>query len=132
MLHHISFGITDIRRSAGFYDAVLSALGYVRVWEDLAEGDPNAAVGYGYAGGGDKFAIKLRTHPRLSPGPGFHLAFAAPSQQAVHAFHQAALNHGGSDNGTPGPRPEYGPHYYAAFVIDPDGYRIEAVVNKSA
>lgn len=127
MLHHLSLGVTDIRRSATFYDAVLSALGYVRVWEDLA--DPNAAVGYGYPGGGDQLALKLRAGERVAPGPGFHLAFAAPDRRAVDAFHQAALRHGGIDNGAPGLRPGYGAHYYAAFVVDPDGYRIEAVIN---
>lgn len=106
---------------------MLGALGYVRVWADLA--DETAAVGYGVAGGGDKFAIKLRREARLAPGPGFHLAFAAPNRAAVHGFHTAALAHGGQDNGAPGLRPHYGPHYYAAFVIDPDGYRIEAVIN---
>jgi hypothetical protein len=60
-------------------------------------------------------------------GPGFHLAFAASSRQAVDDFHRAALAAGGFDNGKPGVRPGYGPNYYAAFVVDPDGYRLEAV-----
>ena len=63
------------------------------------------------------------------PGAGFHLAFAAPSRAAVDAFHTAALRVGGQDNGAPGLQPDYGPHYYAAFLIDPDGHRIEAVIN---
>jgi len=130
MLHHISFGVTDIRRSAAFYDAVLAPLGYIRVWEELADNNPNAAVGYGYAGGGDKLALKLRAGEKVAPGPGFHLAFAAPDRSAVDAFHKAALSHGGVDNGPPALRPHYGPNYYAAFVVDPDGYRIEAVINK--
>ena len=62
-----------------------------------------------------------------APGPGFHLAFAAPSREAVDAFHACALRAGGTDNGAPGRRPHYGPHYYAAFLVDPDGHRIEAV-----
>ena len=61
--------------------------------------------------------------------PGFHLAFAAPSRAAVDEFHKAALQHGGKDNGAAGLRPDYGDEYYAAFVIDPDGYPIEAVIN---
>lgn len=129
VLHHISFGVTDIERSARFYDAVLSCLGYERVWTDMAAGDPNAAVGYGTAGGGDKLALKWRAGHPVTPGPGFHLAFAAPNRGAVGRFHEAALRHGGRDNGAPGLRPDYGPHYFAAFVIDPDGYRIEAVIN---
>ncbi len=127
MLHHISFGVADIERSVAFYDAAFKPLGYVRVWEDLAPGDPDQAVGYGLPGGGDKFTIKLRGENAHCPGPGFHLAFAAPSRGAVTLFHRAALDHGGKDNGAPGLRPHYGPDYFAAFVIDPDGHRVEAV-----
>ena len=127
MLHHISFGVADIQRSAAFYDAVLGALGYMRVWQDLEPGDPDQAVGYGLPGGGDKFTIKLRAKSARSPGAGFHLAFGASSRPAVSQFHQSALVHGGLDNGAPGLRAHYGPTYFAAFVIDPDGHRIEAV-----
>jgi catechol 2,3-dioxygenase-like lactoylglutathione lyase family enzyme len=123
MLHHLSFGVKDLARSAVFYDAALSPLGYVRVWAD------ETAVGYGLAGGGDKFAIKLSPGGAV-PGTGFHAAFAAPSREAVVRFYEAALRHGGQDNGVPELCPEYGDHYYAAFVIDPDGYRIEAVINQ--
>jgi catechol 2,3-dioxygenase-like lactoylglutathione lyase family enzyme len=125
MLHHLSFGVTDIQRSAVFYDAVFAPLGYFRVWEDF-EGD-DAAVGYGIKDGGDKFAIKLCKH--IAIGQGFHLAFSAANRAAVDAFYIAALANGGKDNGPAGLRPDYGEHYYAAFVIDPDGYRIEAVIN---
>jgi len=124
MLHHLSFGVSDLPRSAAFYEATLSALGYVRVWSD------KTAVGYGYPGGGDKLAIKLRPAGVVVPGPGFHVAFAAPSREAVARFHDEALRHGGKDNGPPGLRPDYGENYYAAFVVDPDGYRIEAVINE--
>jgi catechol 2,3-dioxygenase-like lactoylglutathione lyase family enzyme len=127
MLHHVSFGVSDVEKSAGFYDAVLATLGYVRVWQ-VVEGTTCQAVGYGIAGADDRFAIKLRGAATLAPGPGFHLAFAAPDRAAVDRFHAAALRTGGRDNGPPGLRPGYGPHYYAAFVIDPDGYRLEAVV----
>ena len=123
MLHHLSFAVTDLERSEQFYDAVLSPLGYVRVWSDAT------AVGYGGAGGGDKFAIRLRPENGAVPGDGFHVAFAAPSRQAVNDFYEAALERGGQDNGPAGLCPEYGEHYYAAFIIDPDGYRIEAVIN---
>ncbi len=124
MLHHLSFAVADLARSAAFYDAALSPLGYVRVWAD------STAIGYGSPGGGDKFAIRLRAGNFAAPGPGFHAAFAAPSREAVAQFYAAAIRHGGQDNGAPGLCPEYGEHYYAAFVIDPDGYRIEAVINK--
>jgi len=123
MLHHLSFAVTDLARSAAFYDATLAALGYVRVWSNAT------AIGYGLAGGGDKFAIKMRSSEVSVPGPGFHLAFAAPSRAAVEAFHRAALASGGRGNGAPGLRPQYAPDYYAAFVFDPDGYRIEAVIH---
>jgi catechol 2,3-dioxygenase-like lactoylglutathione lyase family enzyme len=123
MLHHLSFAVADLTRSAKFYDAALAALGYGQVWAD------DTAVGYGSPGGGDKFAIKLRTAGVTVPGEGFHIAFAAPSDAAVDAFYHAALANGGLDNGGSGLHLEYGPGYYAAFVIDPDGYRIEAVSN---
>lgn len=123
MLHHLSLGVTDLQRSAAFYDAAMGALGYARVWGD------ETAVGYGETAGEDKLAIKLRRGAR-APGPGFHVAFAARSRNQVDDFHRAALAHGGRDSGPPGLRPHYGPNYYAAFVLDPDGYAIEAVINE--
>lgn len=128
MIHHISLGVRDIESAVRFYDAALAELGYVRVWSDIRPGEQNQAVGYGVPGGGDKLAIKQRD-TASPPGPGFHLAFAAPSHEAVHAFHEAALRNGGRDNGAPGLRPHYGKHYYVAFVIDPDGHHLEAVIN---
>lgn len=131
-LHHLSLGVTDLPRSVRFYDAVLAPLGLVRVWSDLRPGEPGQAVGYGVAGGGDVLALKERPGERVATGAGFHLALAAPSRAAVHDFHAAALAHGGRDVGPPGPRPAYGPHYYAAFVLDPDGHRLEAVIDTAA
>lgn len=122
MLHPLSFAVTDLTRSAAFYDAALSPFGYLRVWSDAA------AVGYGLPGGEDQFAIKLRPNALTVPGDGVHVAFAAPSRAAVDAFYRAALAHDGKDHGGCALHPEYGPNYYAAFVIDPDGYRIEAVI----
>lgn len=129
MLHHLSFGVSDIHRSAAFYDAALGALGFRRVFEDLVAGDRDAAVGYGWVAGEDKFAIKLRAGAVILPPPGFHLAFTAKDRIAVRRFHEAALRHGGRDHGAPGLRPHYGPDYFAAFVLDPDGYHLEAVFN---
>jgi catechol 2,3-dioxygenase-like lactoylglutathione lyase family enzyme len=123
MLHHLSIAVSDLDRSSAFYDAVLSAMGYVRVW---TQGD---AIGYGVPGGDDRFAIKHRSDYVHVPGDGFHIAFAAPSRAAVKNFYNAALKQGGKDNGAPGLRPAYGEHYFAAFVIDPDGYRIEATID---
>ncbi len=122
MLSHLSFGVTDLARSAAFYDSALAALGYARVWSSGAAG-----IGYGPAGGGDKLAIFARPDGARAPGEGFHLAFAAPDRTAVDRFHAAALGLGGRDLGTPGLRPHYGTTYYAAFVADPDGYKLEAV-----
>ena len=124
MLHHLSFAVTDIARSGAFYDAVLAPLGYGRVWED------ETFVGYGSEAGKDEFALKLRPENAGVPEDGFHVAFAAPTREAVSAFYEAALAHGGRDNGGAGLHPEYGPDYFAAFVMDPDGYRIEAVITE--
>ncbi len=120
MLSHLSFSVTDLKRSSAFYDAVLGALGYQRVYT----GD--SAAGWGDQSGDEKFAIKKRVDNVKSPSPGFHLAFHAKTKEEVHQFHSQALKFGGQDNGAPGPRPEYGHRYYAAFVTDPDGYEIEA------
>ena len=128
MLHHLSLGALDIDRAARFYDAVLAPLGYVRVWSDLRPGEDEQAVGYGPPGSGDKLCIKQVTAP-VPVIPGFHLAFAAESRSAVQAFYAAALAAGGCDNGLAGLRPDYGEHYYAAFVVDPEGHRLEAVCN---
>lgn len=120
MIDHLSLGVADLRRAAAFYDAVLAPLGYARVWT------ADDAVGYGPPGGEDALAIKERSG-HGGPRSGSHVAFTAPDPQSVRSFHAAALQHGGWDDGPPGRRPHYGPNYYAAFVIDPDGYRLEAV-----
>jgi len=125
MLHHLSLGVRDLDVAGAFYDAALGALGYRRVFAD------GTAIGYGIEDGKDKFCLKLRSDSS-APGTGFHLAFAAPSREAIDAFHARALAAGGRDNGAPGPRPAYGKHYYAAFVVDPDGHHVEAVKNDPA
>ena len=126
MLHHLSFAVADLQRSSAFYDAILSPLGYGRVWTR------ETAIGYGLPGGEDQFAIKHLADGVLVPREGFHVAFAAPSREAVAAFYRAALEHGGRDNGGAGIHAEYGSGYYAAFVFDPDGYPIEAVIDREA
>ncbi len=120
MLGHLSLGVADLNQTTAFYDATLAPIGFVRVWTSVK------GVGYGPPGGDDKLALFPRPDA-APPGPGFHLAFDAPSREAVDAFHTAALSAGGSDAGPPGPRPHYGATYYAAFVLDPDGYKLEAV-----
>jgi catechol 2,3-dioxygenase-like lactoylglutathione lyase family enzyme len=120
MLGHLSIGVRDLERAGRFYDAVLAPVGCVRLWTD------RDGLGYGPPGGNDKLAVfrRAEAHP---PGPGFHLAFDAPDRAAVDAFHAAALANGGRDDGAPGPRPNFGPTYYAAFVFDPEGWHLEAV-----
>lgn len=122
MLHHVSVGVRDVARAAKFYDPVLKALGYKRVTEFLPY-----AIGYGERGGGPEFWIGL-PHDQKAPsaGNGTHLGFTARNKQAVNRFHEAALKAGGSNNGEPGPRPDYGPGYYGAFIYDLDGNKIEA------
>jgi catechol 2,3-dioxygenase-like lactoylglutathione lyase family enzyme len=119
MLNHVSIGVRDIARTRAFYDAVLKPLGY----RCLSEGQDS--LGYG-----DK-AVVLWISRTDRPVPadmasGLHFCFDAPSRRSVDAFHAAALAHGGSDNGKAGLRADYGDNYYAAFAMDPDGYRIEA------
>ena len=125
-LGHLSFGVSDFGRSIAFYDAALAPLGLTRVWTK-----PNAA-GYGPPGGGDLLALKKQSSPVKPPGPGFHLAFNASSHAVVDTFHSEALRAGGTDNGRPGRRPHYGPTYYAALVIDPDGHPLEAVCQQNS
>ncbi len=121
MLGHLSFGVADLARTTVFYDPVLGTLGYARVFS------ASYAVGYGLAGtSDDRLLLILQPEPVIPPGPGFHLAFSAPSRPAVDQFHAAALQFGGIDRGAPGLRPDYGADYYAAFVLDPDGYKLEA------
>ncbi len=120
MLSHLSFGVADLKRAAAFYEAALAPLGYVRLFSK------NHAVGFGEPGGEDRLALFAKPNQVVPPGPGFHVAFAAPSRESVNAFHAAALGAGGLDAGLPGLRPNYGPAYYAAFVIDLDGYKLEA------
>lgn len=121
MIAHVSIGVRDIDRSKRFYDAVLEPLGYkclraARTFQD-----------YGY--GRDSIALWVAQADHPVPADeksGLHFCFTAANASAVDAFHAAALLSGGQDNGAPGLRPIYGPDYYAAFIIDPDGYRIEA------
>ena len=120
MIHHLSLGVRDLHACARFYDGALGALNFRRVFED------DEAIGYGLEDDEDILCLKQRDDA-APPGAGFHLAFAALTRAAVDAFHCAGLLAGGADNGGPGLREDYGPHYYAAFLVDPEGHRIEAV-----
>jgi catechol 2,3-dioxygenase-like lactoylglutathione lyase family enzyme len=124
MIDHVSIGVRDARAVKPFYDGALEPLGYRCLSED------EASLGYGR----DSVALWVNNAERPVPadtGSGLHFCFAAPSRAAVDRFHAAALAHGGRDNGAPGLRGGYGPAYYAAFVVDPDGYRLEAYTEGS-
>jgi catechol 2,3-dioxygenase-like lactoylglutathione lyase family enzyme len=122
MLAHLSLGVSDIEASARFYDAVLKPLGYARVMEE------HGGIGYGVP---DRPVFWLNAvDGRIPAAPGTHVAFLAHSRPAVDAFHRAGLAGGGTDDGGPGLRPRYHANYYAAFIVDPDGHRLEAVCHK--
>ena len=117
MLDHVTIGVSDLTRAREFYDYALKPLGIERLYAEA-----QSFSGYG-AGKKAFFWIGAR----VSVITGAHVAFTAPDRATVDAFHAAALAAGGRDNGAPGPRPHYHRHYYAAFVLDPDGHNIEAV-----
>lgn len=122
MIDHVSIGVRDIAETKRFYDAALKPLGYRCLSAD------KASLGYGMDA--VAFWISASDSPVPSdPASGLHFCFTAPTRKSVSAFHKAALAAGGKDNGKPGLRADYGSNYYAAFVIDPDGYRIEAYCN---
>ena len=123
MLHHISLPVRDIAQSTALYDACLAKLGVRRV------ASASDFSGYGVEPGRDKLALK-QANSATNAGPKFHLALTAPNPAAVDAFHRVALACGATDDGAPGLRPHYGPNYYAAFIQDLDGHRIEAVFNE--
>jgi catechol 2,3-dioxygenase-like lactoylglutathione lyase family enzyme len=125
MLHHVSVGVHDVERAAKFYDPVLKTLGYKRVMEFLPD-----AIAYGESRERPEFWIG-RPHNQQPPnsGNGVHVAFLAKNRQMVSKFHNAALKQGGSNGGEPGPRPDYGPSYYGAFIYDLDGNKVEAMLN---
>lgn len=122
MLDHITFGIRDFARSIVFYDQALAPLGVRRLFDVPAE----QAGGVRVTGYGDDRPWFWLAEERATSGL-LHVAFQAESRAAVDAFHAAALQAGGTDNGAPGLRPHYHASYYAAFVLDPDGHNIEAV-----
>lgn len=126
MFDHIGFSVRDLAKSRAFYAAALAPLGIGLVVDGTGE------VAFGKAG---RAQLWLGSKGAASPGmhlagmhlTGVHLAFAAANRAEVVAFYQAAIAAGGTDNGAPGLRPLYHPHYYGAFVLDPDGHNVEAV-----
>jgi catechol 2,3-dioxygenase-like lactoylglutathione lyase family enzyme len=120
MFNHISIGVRDIARSKAFYDSALEAIGYRRLSES------EDSLGYGKEEA--VFWVNLANSPVPDdPKSGLHFCFEAPDRDSVARFHAAALAAGGRDNGKTGTRADYSPDYFAAFVVDPDGYRLEAL-----
>ncbi|MCW5635986.1 MAG: VOC family protein [Rubrivivax sp.] len=123
MFDHVGLRVRDLALSIRFFERVLEPLGHSL-----------QAQGTDYAGFGTQGAAALWLHghaPKAGQqAVGSHLAFTAPSREAVRRFHAAGLAAGGRDNGAPGPRPDYGDTYYAAFLVDPDGNNVEAVCMK--
>jgi catechol 2,3-dioxygenase-like lactoylglutathione lyase family enzyme len=123
MFDHISIGVRNIGAARRFYDATFKPLGYKCLYE--AEGS------LGYGKDAPQFWVSLSERPvPADPSSGLHFCFEAPTRTSVDAFHAAALAAGGRDNGKPGLRADYGDKYYTAFVVDPDGFRIEAHCGK--
>ncbi|HZA49216.1 MAG TPA: VOC family protein [Myxococcaceae bacterium] len=121
MFDHVGIAVSDFGKSVRFYQAALEPLGYRLEYHD----EKTASAGFGKPG-----APQLWLNKAAKPSS-VHFAVAAENRKAVAGFHAAAVKAGGRDNGAPGPRPDYGPTYYAAFVHDPDGNNVEAVCLRS-
>jgi catechol 2,3-dioxygenase-like lactoylglutathione lyase family enzyme len=125
MLNHVSIGVRDLARTKRFYDAAFAPLGYKCL--------SNGASSLGYGRDAVAFWISPTDKPVLADAAsGLHFCFEAPNRKAVDAFYAAAVKAGGKDNGKPGVRKDYSPDYYATFVVDPDGYRLEAYCKAKA
>jgi catechol 2,3-dioxygenase-like lactoylglutathione lyase family enzyme len=122
MFDHVKFGVSDFAASKAFFLKALEPLGVAVV----AEGVPTYGVEM-VAPHSNASLVLFQTEDKPAP---LHLAFTAANRQQVEAFHRAALQAGGKDNGPPGLRPQYSGNYYAAFVIGPDGHNIEAVCHE--
>jgi catechol 2,3-dioxygenase-like lactoylglutathione lyase family enzyme len=123
MIDHVSIGVSDVDAAGEFYDAVFAVLGYERYIET------EAMIGYTSDTTDSAFFLRSDSDAR-SPSSRSHIAFAAPDRAAVDEFYRVALDAGAEDDGEPGLRPEYSEQYYAAYVVDPHGYRVEAVTRQ--
>ena len=123
MLDHVSLGVSNLARSRCFYDAALRPLGLVRIGNFGNERGSD----YGAAPGSLGVEFTITVERGAAPAPGMHVCFKGRDRDAVREFHRSALANGGRDDGAPGLRPQYHASYYGAFVLDPDGHRIEAV-----
>lgn len=121
IISHVSIGTNQFDHAITFYDQVMATLGYSRIME------LPGAIAYGKKF--PEFWVQLpHDNQPASVGNGTHIAFLASSREEVHAFHAAALAAGGMDDGAPGPRPDYDDAYYACYVRDLDGHKVEAMV----
>ncbi len=127
IVDHFGFGVSDYARAKAFYTQVLAPLGITLVMEFGPEQTAGKVWACGYGRGG-KPEFWIGSDGKTTPV--MHVAFVAETRAQVRAFHEAALRAGGRDNGAPGPRPQYHPNYYGAFVIDLDGHNIEAVCHR--
>jgi catechol 2,3-dioxygenase-like lactoylglutathione lyase family enzyme len=128
VIDHVSITVPDLAAAARFYDAVMAALGVPVV------GRSERWIGYGLradAAHPDRCFLALYAGPAPEPGSRRHWCFKAPDRASVDAFWRAGLVAGGTDDGPPGLRPHYHPHYYGAFLRDPAGNRVEAVCNEA-
>lgn len=127
MLDHVGISVRDVARSRAFYLAALAPLGYGIVME-VGDDGKGGSTYVGFGAGKPEFWIGIGATPTVHT----HIAFTAKDRAAVDAFYAAALAAGARDNGPPGLRPHYHPHYYGAFVFDPDGLNVEAVCHTPA
>jgi catechol 2,3-dioxygenase-like lactoylglutathione lyase family enzyme len=130
MFSYVSLGTRDLARAMRFYDAALAPLGHARI-DDYDPDDRSAAWGIDDPGPHLWVTEPFNGQP-ATIGNGVMVSFLADTHAAVDAFHAAALAHGGTDEGAPGLRPQYGPHFYAGYVRDPDGNKLNAVCYKPA
>ena len=128
VVDHVGIRVSDFQASRQMYETALAELGFSVLGEGRFEGDGYVLFG---RDGSDDFSLHaVGTEPgRDRVTTGAHVAFVAPDTASVERWHRAAVRHGGTDNGLPGPRPEYSGEYYAAFVLDPDGNNVQAVFN---
>ncbi len=119
MIDHVSVPVLDLARAGAFYESVLAPLGLTRLVVR------EATIGFGKTY--PEFWVNLREHAPRTPNPGGHICLRAPGEEAVRAFHAAALANGGADEGEPGPRQAAFTTYFGAFILDPDGNKVEAV-----
>lgn len=132
MLDHINIRVADYELSKKFYEVALAPLGYTLAMESASgAGFRTALIPDFWIKQGEPINLREQAESLGCGGPAVHVCFASDNRGAVDAFYSAALSAGARDNGAPGLRPNYHPNYYGAFVLDPDGYNIEAVCHKA-